>query len=83
MAIGGGFDFAPLILSVVMLAGLRLARVRFRGWMIPAVMVVGLVLDDLAEATGTSTLSPIAFILAASCLASLRRRGGQGLPPTV
>jgi hypothetical protein len=84
MATGGRFDLAPLILAVVMLAGLRPARVRIRAWMIPAFMIAGLILDDLTDATGASTLSTIALTLAVSCLASIRRRGGsEELPPGV
>jgi hypothetical protein len=80
---GTGFDFAPLILGILLLWGMRLGRVRVRAWMIPISMLAGVILDDAAGAFGASTLAVITLILAVSCLASLGRRGGERLPPTV
>jgi Na+-translocating ferredoxin:NAD+ oxidoreductase RnfD subunit len=73
VATGTGFDFAPLILGLLLLGGMWLARFRIRLWMLPVAMVAGLVLDDLSDAFGNSMLSSIALILAVSCATSLRR----------
>lgn len=81
---GTGFDFAPLILGLVLLGGMWLARFRIRLWMLPVAMVAGLFLDDLSDALGNSMLSSIALILAVSCAASLRRANPEeDLPPRV
>jgi hypothetical protein len=81
---GTGFDVAPLILGIVVLGGLRLARFKIRAWMVPAAMVLGLALDDLADASGDSMLSAVALLVAVSCAASLRRTNiRKNLPPAV
>ena len=80
---GTGFDFAPLVLALVMLGSVRLARFRIRTWMIPTSMFLGVILDDLADAADASMVSTIALVLVLMCAVSLRRmRPGNELPPT-
>lgn len=73
IATEGGFDVAPLVFGLLILAGLRLAGWRVRPWAIPIALLAGLVIDDLSDASGDSTLTAGSLIVALSCAAALRR----------
>jgi hypothetical protein len=66
------WDFAPLVISLVLLALLPIARVPLRLPVVVVVFVAGLLIDGVTDALGIPFIDIVAALLAVSLLLSLR-----------
>jgi hypothetical protein len=67
------WDFAPLLISILLLLLIRAAGIPFRPIPLLGAFVGGLVLDALTDALGVSMATSIATLIGASALTALRR----------
>ena len=68
----GDFDFTPLLYIALLLLAIFRARVRFRLWMFPVVMVAGGLIDSISDGLHLRTATTAAVLVLVALLAPLR-----------
>ena len=66
------WDFAPLLISILLIVLFRAAHITLRPGVVVAAFVGGLMLDTLTDAVGISTATSIGVIAAMAALMALR-----------
>jgi hypothetical protein len=68
----GDFDFTPLLYIALLLLAILRARVPFRIWMFPVVMVAGGLIDSVSDGLRLRTATTAAVLVLVALLAPLR-----------
>jgi hypothetical protein len=70
---GQGWDLAPLVLGIAILAMMRWIRIPLRAPTLVSAFAAGLILDPVMDATGVSLLTTLAILALVSWVITLRR----------
>jgi len=78
----GDFDFTPLVYVAIILVALRRARVPFRIWLFPIVLVAGALIDSISDGLHLSTITTVPVLSLIALLMHSGRRWSPPLPPS-
>jgi len=70
---GEGWDVAPLVLGIAILALMRWIRIPLRGPAVISAVAVGLILDPVMDASGVSLLTTLSILTLVFWVIALRR----------
>ncbi len=78
----GDFDFTPLVYVAIILVALRRARVPFRIWVFPIVLVAGALIDSISDGLHLSAVTTVPVLALVALLMHSRRRWTPRFPPS-
>ena len=78
----GDFDFTPFVYVVIILVALRRARVPFRIWVFPIVLVAGALIDSISDGLHLSAAMTVPVLALVALLMHSRRRWTPRFPPS-
>jgi hypothetical protein len=70
---GEGWDVAPLVLVIAILALMRWSRIPLRAPAVLSAVAAGLVLDPVTDASGVSLLTTLSIVTLVFAVVALRR----------
>jgi hypothetical protein len=70
---GEGWDVAPLVLAIAMLALMRWSRIPLRAPAVLSAVATGLILDPVTDASGVSLLTTLSILTLVFGVVALRR----------
>jgi hypothetical protein len=80
----GDIDFVPLLYAALLFLALWRTRIPIRIWVLPIVLLLGGLIDSIANATHVSSMTVIALLILLAVLVPRRRTpAGPQRPPAV